>query len=113
MHCQTEELLNCSNLVLSDTQIPSHVCNLDAEELKDGVEVLFLNATVYMLVFVYKSTMTNLQLSPVLTDVVLRVCVHRLPVSQPGDDRSRVSSHITVEDHSAVDHCSHFLHKLL
>lgn len=69
--------------------------------------------SVHMQVYVLKSATTNLELSPILADAVLWVCVHRLPISQPGDDRSRVSSRVTVEDHGAVDHCSHFLQELL
>lgn len=56
---------------------------------------------------------SNLKLGPILADVVLRVRVHWLPVSHPGNDWSRVSRSVTVEDYSAVHYCSHFLHKLL
>ena len=117
LYCQTEQLLNCSNLVLSDTQIPGHVGNLDTEELWDGIWVLFFEVTrhswICLLVIEYKWTTTDLELSPILTDVVLLVCVQRLSILQPGDDWSRVSFSVTVEDHSAVDHCSHLLHELL
>lgn len=40
-HFQAEQFLNCADLVLSYTQIPSHVWNLDTQDLKHGIKMLF------------------------------------------------------------------------
>lgn len=56
---------------------------------------------------------TDLELRAILADLVLWVGLHWLSISHPGDSRSGVSSHITVQNHGTVDHRCHFLHKLL